>query len=288
MRLPIAIYICISVFLLRFLYGCGNNATDTNSDIEVPKDTVAIHYVDSIYNLEDTFTVILKNLCENVSDSMVEYTNENSSYIMYDFIDPTAYFIYLSNVDCGITGGTCGDYITIIKRNSEQEYRREKQVCGKLDSVDFRTGEMYYTTVTDKKQYKMMLFDEDYFVEYLSTNYIPEYEIGYISEALDVLDENLVFEKSKSDNPDAIQVNCHRVDVTGEIALIIYSMKNNQIPYSFAFLREKNKTKRDTGVGGAGSITWNQNQNQVIVKYQSGQQIEQYRIDLQKKSFVKI
>lgn len=288
MRLPIAIYICISLLLLSVFVGCRNNATDSNTTIDLQKDTIQINYVDSIYNLEDTFTTIIKSLCENLSDSMVEYTNENSSYIIYDFLDPTSFFIYLSNVDCGITGGTCGDYISIIKRHSGNEYKREKQICGKIDSVDFSNGALFYTTITDKKQYKMMLFEELHTIEYLSTNYIPEFEIEFISNSLNVLEENLVFDKSNSDNPDAIQVDFLRIDVNADIALVIYSMKNNQIPYGFAFLRENNKTKRDTGFGGAGNITWNQNQNQVIVKYQSGQQMEQYKVDLMKKSFVKI
>jgi len=277
------IYLVIGV-LVSIMWSCGEDGGEVEHN---DSDTahVNIQYVDSIYELSDTFTQIKKSLCGSNIDTKLLYTNENSSYIPVDLLDPTAFFIYISNVDCGEPGGTCGDYINIIKRVDDNAYKNLLQVCGQLDSVDFSIMKLYFSTLSDKKQYVVDLASSTPLAQFLSINHIPYSEIEYLAEQLDVLPENLVFAQEKTDNLDAIYVQ-QQVWDNNHVKIVQYKLNLNGLPYAFAIIRHTNISK-ETCIGGLGNLTTQVLDGQYNIKYEDGYQTYKYSLDMDKKTFVK-
>lgn len=282
----IGFYQSILLIMVIVTMGCQEKSDISTSQRPLYVDS-NVKYVDSVFILSDTFSQIKRGLCNSDMDSLTEYTNENSSYIPFDILDPTATFIYLSNVDCGVPGGTCGDYISIINRKSNDVYHQKIQVCGVLDSVDFRTMQLYYSSIVERKQYVVDLSTEMPTVEYLSINHIPVSEIEFMSNDLNVMAENLVFDEEPTDNLDAISVRSKISTINDHLKVVVYELNMNSVPYAYAFLRLNNKFIKNQQLGGVGSMSNRGSGSNVEIKYDSGHQVVYYSVDLEKKSFVK-
>lgn len=268
--------------------GCRDSSSEGEGHGDGMADTaVKLEYADTIYRMTDTFTVIKRAMCSNMGYEELDYTNENSLSVPMDFLDPTSAFFFISDVDCGSPGGTCGHFIDFIKRDSLLHYKSRFQVCGHIDSIDFSLQTLFYSSV-DKKQYMVDFAHPPYKPSLLSVNLIPVLEGDYISDVLNVMSEDLICNDMTTDNPDAIRADLVVKQLEPDMTAAFYTLNFNNVPYSFAFIRKKGQPVKGSAIGGAGHITWQDEGQQFVVRYQKVHEVTQYIYDNGKMFFVKL
>lgn len=238
-------------FTLLILAACkGSKEPEQQASQRSVEDSLGIQYPDTVYPLDNDYVKIKKSLCDTAGFDDVLYTNANTEVISLNPEDSLQRFVFIAEADCGFVTGSCGKIIELIERKGGN-YISLIKVCGHIDSIDRDKLYIYYSTFA-QRQYVLKLGRSLVKPVLVQVNGIPVDDIKYISRELNTIEDNIVVEGTKTDNPDAILVHSEIIQTEANRILRLYKLEYQGESYTFASVTDGQQVLQQ--LGGKGRI----------------------------------